>query len=171
MILRPEASWPGHSPLVSEDESLVSLSLLELKLHVREFQGKIPASISSVSWEQMTSGVCPASLSALVLSGLWDVFDPCSCQELSERSLLGCGVQLLLGSPREENKSGMEVGKAQSLMLSRAFSPELIPQKEELRRHPCASGSSASRRSWVLCCGSELLNSTVSCPWCLGVTT
>lgn len=116
MILRPEASWPGHSPLVSEDESLVSLSLLELKLHVREFQGKIPACISSVSLEQMTSGVCPASLSALVLSGLWDVFDLCSCQELGKESLLGCGVQLLLGSPREENKSGMESSKLDTFL-------------------------------------------------------
>lgn len=88
-----------------------------------------------VSLEQMTSGVCPASLSAPVLSccrrGLWDVFHPWSRQELSEGSVLSCRVQLLSGSPREKNKSGVEAGGAQSLMLSRAFSPDLIPWKDE----------------------------------------
>lgn len=102
---------------------------------MREFQGKIPACISPMSLEQMTSGVCPASLLALVLSccpqGLRDVFHLCSSQELSEGSVLACRVQLLLGSPREKNKWGMEAEKAQSLMLSRAVSPDLIPQKEE----------------------------------------
>lgn len=124
------ASRPGARPQVLEDECPGSPSMLELKFHVREFQGKIP-----VSLEQMTSGVCPASLSAPVLSccrrGLWDVFHPWPRQELSEGSVLGCRVQLLSGSPREKNKSGMEAGEAQSLRLSQAFSPDLIPQKDE----------------------------------------
>lgn len=99
-----------------------SLKLLQLKfcLHCGNSRGKS----HPVSLEQVTQGTASIPV-LLLLSKAADVCHPLSSPQFSQ----GCRVQLLLGLPQEKNESGMEAGEVQSWMLSRAFSPDLIPQR------------------------------------------
>lgn len=86
-----------------------------------------------VSLEQMTSGVSAQIAFISVLSLLSKVVGCVSSSLMSGLQRgglsLAAGSTILLGSPQEKTKPGMEAGKVQSLVLSGAFSPDLISQE------------------------------------------